>query len=170
VVLAPPPDWQVRVTEWRRPRAILVRRVHTNAFDLRLRRGRYALSVSRPRATCGTAIAPRGRRRLAVVVHVDSARRCSIQVDNTPDTRRTKLVGRPAPRWLLRLARREASSLQDPRPREMRLRTGRVDTIVLRGTFTCAYCHGPPGFLAIGSLARLTVDPRTRIVDSFSLR
>ena len=172
-MLASPPAWHVRVTAWAAApsRVVLDRRVRGNAFDLRLRPRRYGLSVSRRGLTCGTAIAPRGRHRIAVVVRIHPGSRCSIEVDNTPGTRRTKLVSpRRTPRWLLRLAWRQAAALEDPRPREIRIGLGRVDTIRLLGTFTCPYCHGPPGSLPIGTVATVTVDPRTRSVDSFGLR
>jgi hypothetical protein len=72
--------------------------------------------------------------------------------------------------WLLRLAQRETTGLQDPWPDRMTIRLGRIDVIGLHGRFVCEMCSRPPGAQApSGTYARLTVDPERRSVISFSL-
>ena len=76
-----------------------------------------------------------------------------------------------APGWLVRIARRQARALGDERPDVLRIRLGDPHVIRLVGDFVCTRCSRPAGGAAPGgSHARIDVDPRTRIVDSFSLR
>jgi hypothetical protein len=176
--------WHLRVRRYRGAEQVVDRRItRPGGVTLSLPVGAYLLLSSQlpcdgdctnldPETDrCDVPFVIFGRSRIAAVVHLRPGAGCRVTVDNTPATARTRVVApRRAPRWLRRLAFVEASRLEDPRPREIRLALGRKDTIVLRGRFVCPTCYGSPGSLPRGTVARFTVDPRTHGIVSFGLR
>ena len=176
--------WRLRVRTYRHPRGVVDRRIiEPGGVTLSLPSGAYMLLSSQfpcdgncghldPETDrCGIPFVVAGGSRIAAVVHLRPGTGCRVAVDNTPATARTRVVApRRAPRWLRRLAFAQASWLEDPRPREIRLALGRKDTIVLLGRFVCPNCHGPPGSLPTGTVARFTVEPRTHGILGFGLR
>ena len=175
--------WHLRVRKYDSSAQVVDRRITKSGVTLALPAGPYLLLSSQfpcdgncghldPETDrCGISFVVFGRSRIAAVVHLRPGVGCRVTVDNTPATTRTWVVApRRAPRWLRRLAFAQASRLEDPRPREIRLALGRKDTIVLRGRFVCTNCHGPPGSLPRGTVARFTVDPRTHGIVSLGLR
>jgi hypothetical protein len=175
--------WRLRVRRFRSGEQVFEQRLLRPAATLSLPAGRYLLLSSQfpcdgncghldPETDrCSIPFAIAGGRRIAAVVHLRAGAGCSVTVDNTPATARTTVVApRRVPRWLRRLAFRQAARLEDPHPREIRLALGRKDTIVLRGRFVCVTCHGPPGSLPMGTVARITVEPRTHAIVGFGLR
>jgi hypothetical protein len=175
--------WHIRVRRFRGGEQVFEQRLLRPGATFSLPPGRYLLLSSQfpcdgncgyldPETDrCSLPFVIAGGRRIAAVVHLRAGAGCSISVDNTPATRRTKVVApRRAPRWLRRLAFAQAARLEDPHPREIRLSLGRKDTIVLYGRFVCATCHGPPGSLPVGTVARITVAPRTHAILGFGLR
>ena len=175
--------WHLRVRRYGSSVQVVDRRRTQPDATLRLPAGSYLLLSSQfpcdgncghldPETDrCGIPFVVFGRSRIAAVVHLRAGMGCRVSVDNTPATARTRVVAaRRAPRWLRRLAFSQAARLEDPHPREIRLALGRKHTIVLHGRFVCPNCHGPPGSLPRGTVARLTVDPRTHGIVSLGLR
>jgi hypothetical protein len=175
--------WHLRVRRFDRGGQVYDQGLPLTATTLYLPRGTYLLLSSQfpcdgncghldpetDRCSIPFAIA-RGRR-IAAVVHLRASAGCSVTVDNTPATARTRVVAPPrAPRWLRHLAFAQAARLEDPHPREIRLALGRKDTIVLRGRFVCVTCHGSPGSLPMGTVAQITVHPRTHAILGLGLR
>jgi photosystem II stability/assembly factor-like uncharacterized protein len=77
----------------------------------------------------------------------------------------------PVPLWLTALAARQAQRLHDPTPSLVTYTLGRQDVIGMRGSFACGDCsHGPATQTVRGTIARFVVDPRTHVIDGFSLR
>ena len=71
-------------------------------------------------------------------------------------------VSRDTPGWVLRLARREARRLRDPRPERLTVvATSGSFTIVLEGDFVCERCAG-----GRASRVRLSVGRASRRLDS----
>ena len=104
--------------------------------------------------------------------HIDPLSRPAYPGSGIPRSGLGRTVDIPerAPGWLVRLARLRARDLGEDRPDLLRITLGRSYVIELRGQFVCNLCRVPPGTAPPrGTVARLTVDPKTRIVESFSL-
>jgi hypothetical protein len=176
--------WRLRVRRFRSGEQVVDRRItKPGGVTLSLPAGPYQLLSSQfpcdgncgnldPETDrCAVPFVIARRRRIAAVVHLRPGAGCSVTVDNSPATSRTKVVApKRAPRWLRRLAFAQAARLQDPHPREIRLALGRKDTILLLGRFVCTTCHGSPGSLPTGTVARFSIDPRTQAIAGFGLR
>lgn len=105
--------------------------------------------------------------------HVDPLSRPAYLGSGIPRSELAERVEIPegTPGWLVRIARLQARRLGDERPERMAIELGAPHRITLERDLVCEQCSRPPNASAPrGSVAHITVDPKTRIVESFSLR
>ena len=166
----------------RRPRLVLEPQSFTCAggtfswWDVRIRGRLEGDAVDVETSTCWTEqmplIAALGIGSETLQRHIDPGSRPAYPGAGIPLSSLADVVDVPdsAPGWLVRIARLEARALGDPRPDELRISLGEQHVVALRGEFVCGSCSYPHGAEPPrGSVARIVVDPGTRIVSDFSL-
>lgn len=104
--------------------------------------------------------------------HIDPLSRLAYPGSGIPRSDFAETVEAPerAPGWIVRLARLQARRLGDEKPDKLRITVGSSYVIELEGDFVCDLCSRPPGAASPrGRVTRTKVDPKTRIVESFTL-
>lgn len=130
---------------------------HVVECDFRLRRG-----VRNTRLTGQMVVDyPTDRNdRVRILRHLVAMRRSAIA--------ERVVIPAATPDWLVARARVQAMILHDPHPRLVRIQLGFPYAIELKGAFVCDMCSRLSATPLMGTRARITYDPKTRLQIEFA--